>query len=190
MLHPHKKYAHIQDPTGMIPEDEPVFILRAGDQIAPMVVRYWADRNDHAGGDPAVSQQAKDHADKMERWPKKNLADPTTQLTDEQKMAIINEHISYLPENLTSRAQVRASVSIWAETHRAELAIALDCEVYKVPEKIADYMGFIPNGLVNSADQDIKDFHGMNPENKCPHCGKKLENPMKLGVHIKKRHQS
>lgn len=173
MLHPHKKYDHIQDPTGMIPEDEPVFILRAGDQIAPMVVRYWADRNDHAGGDPAVSQAARDHADKMERWPKKNLADPTAgpepqteeqpageiveamnydrqgdadveqpAITDEQKSAIIKEHISHLPSNITARHQVIASAGIFIEDIKADLAVALDCQLDEVPEKLADYMGF------------------------------------------------
>ena len=42
MKHARADYDHIQDPTGHIPADEPVFLLRAGDMNAPNAVRHWA----------------------------------------------------------------------------------------------------------------------------------------------------
>ncbi len=44
MLHARKDYnATIQDSSGRIPVDEPVFLLRAQDTAAPVTVRFWAD---------------------------------------------------------------------------------------------------------------------------------------------------
>jgi hypothetical protein len=42
MKHANKKYDRIQDPDGIIKEDEPVFLLRAQDSISPEVMRFWA----------------------------------------------------------------------------------------------------------------------------------------------------
>lgn len=194
MLHPREDYARIQDPAGLIPKDEPVFLLRAQDAAAAGTVRFWADSNSRMGGDPELSLRALRHAELMEAWPVHKLADlpaePESEenarrsqainsvylpeqppdsaavleentepvgetfpeqkhreakevitVTDEQKMAIINEHISHLPENITSREQVIAS-AIFIDEVRRELGIALDCPAENVPEKLADYMGF------------------------------------------------
>lgn len=43
MRHAGEKYKPIQDPTGRIPEDEPVFLLRGQDNLAWILVRLWAD---------------------------------------------------------------------------------------------------------------------------------------------------
>lgn len=74
MLHARPDYQdRIQDADGLIPDDEPVFILRAQDKTASAVVRFWAALN--VNGDPIAVQMAQDHADKMDRWPKKKTAD-------------------------------------------------------------------------------------------------------------------
>lgn len=78
MIHSRADYNRIQDPAGKIGEDEPVFLIRAHDEIAPEVVRAWADYNEEAGGDDELSRLARDHADLMEAWQKrhgKKLAD-------------------------------------------------------------------------------------------------------------------
>lgn len=49
----------------IIPEDEPVFILRAKDISAPDVVRYWCDRQEALGGDPLVVHHIRQFADEM-----------------------------------------------------------------------------------------------------------------------------
>ena len=80
MLHPREDYARIQDPAGLIPENEPVFLLRAQDKIAVDTVRFWAMLNKQMGGDPKLSEMAFGHAHKMDEWPVKKLADlPTKQ---------------------------------------------------------------------------------------------------------------
>ena len=54
MFHARKDYNRIQDPENKIPEDEPVFLLRAQDIVAAEVVRYWAYLHTARGGDEVV----------------------------------------------------------------------------------------------------------------------------------------
>lgn len=41
MKHAREDYNRIQDPAGLIPEDEPVFLLRGQDMFAPELVLAW-----------------------------------------------------------------------------------------------------------------------------------------------------
>lgn len=75
MKHSRADYDRIQDPEGKIPADEPVFLLRAQDQNAAFAVRAWATAVEEDGGDPAIVQAARDHADRMDSWPKKKRPD-------------------------------------------------------------------------------------------------------------------
>ncbi len=76
MKHARKDYNRIQDPAGLIPADEPVFLLRAQDLAAANTVRFWARRVEaHAGGDPAIARAAREQADRMDDWPVKKLPD-------------------------------------------------------------------------------------------------------------------
>ena len=75
MIHARDDYNRIQDPANKIPQDEPVFLLRGQDKVAAAAVRVWAVLNDEASGDPEASRLAREHAEKMEAWPKKKLAD-------------------------------------------------------------------------------------------------------------------
>lgn len=75
MIHARTDYNRIQDPDGLIPEGEPVFLIRAKDVVSGDAVRSWADMNDDAGGDPAMSSAARKHAALMDDWPIKKRAD-------------------------------------------------------------------------------------------------------------------
>lgn len=77
MIHARKDYNRIQDPSGIIPEDEPVFLLRAQDKTAAQIVRLWAraQRNNPQGNIDIV-KHAERHADLMDAWPKKKWANP------------------------------------------------------------------------------------------------------------------
>lgn len=75
MRHNRSDYERIQDPDGIIPEEEPVFLLRGQDVSAAETVRYWADINEMAGGDPEASAAARRHAILMDMWPVKKRAD-------------------------------------------------------------------------------------------------------------------
>ena len=68
MKHARNDYNRIQDPTGKIPEDEPVFLLRAQDKSAPATLRFWAEEHHRNGGDTAMSQLIEDFADEVEAW--------------------------------------------------------------------------------------------------------------------------
>lgn len=68
MRHARPDYERIQDPAGIIPKDEPVFLLRAQDFAAPTVVRCWARIVASRGGDPAIVDAALGHADLMDAW--------------------------------------------------------------------------------------------------------------------------
>ena len=75
MKHARSDYNRFQDPAGIIPEDEPVLILRGQDWAAPVAARAWADEHDRRGGDPGLSRVVRKHAEAMEAWPVKKAAD-------------------------------------------------------------------------------------------------------------------
>ena len=70
MLHARKDYQRIQDPWEKIPEDEPVFLLRGQDVLAPDVVEYWAQLLKNQGGEEQLVTAAKAQAHKMRDWQK------------------------------------------------------------------------------------------------------------------------
>lgn len=72
MKHARQDYNRIQDPEGKIPEEEPVFLLRAQDVTAPDVVRYWASRAHAANAEPNIVMAALSQATKMEQWQKEH----------------------------------------------------------------------------------------------------------------------
>lgn len=61
--------------TRLIPDDEPVFLLRGQDRHAANTVRYWADQVARDNGDEDIIKVALEHANKMDAWPKKKLPD-------------------------------------------------------------------------------------------------------------------
>ena len=72
MIHARDDYNRIQDPAGKIPADEPVFLLRAQDQLACMAVDYYASLCEQAQS-PDIAAKARQHADRMAAWPKKKV---------------------------------------------------------------------------------------------------------------------
>ena len=78
MKHARDDYNRIQDPANIIPDDEPVFLLRAQDVTAPGVVLEWAKANIAIGGDPGLIDAAINHALRMLDWQqahKRKIAD-------------------------------------------------------------------------------------------------------------------
>ena len=68
MKHAREDYDRLQDPEGIIPEDEPVFLLRAQDAVAPGVVEAWVMAAHNAGADIDIVQHAYEHAQLMRKW--------------------------------------------------------------------------------------------------------------------------
>jgi hypothetical protein len=87
MIHARTDYSRIQDPDGKIPDDEPVFLLRAQDVTAAACLRHWIRLNKalitadkKAGKEISPGRRkalvlAEAHAYKMEEWPHKKTAD-------------------------------------------------------------------------------------------------------------------
>lgn len=61
--------------TRLIPDDEPVFLIRGQDNVAGATVRAWADMAAANGADAEILRIAREHAAKMDDWPKKKTAD-------------------------------------------------------------------------------------------------------------------
>ena len=72
MIHARQDYNRIQDPSGKIADDEPVFLLRAKDVLAPMCLILWAEELITRGGDKDIAGIVADHAAKMIAWQEKN----------------------------------------------------------------------------------------------------------------------
>ena len=68
MIHARKDYNSIQDSSGHIPEDEPVFLIRAKDKVGPLAVETWAELAMVAGADENIVRHAKEHAQRMREY--------------------------------------------------------------------------------------------------------------------------
>jgi hypothetical protein len=76
MIHAREDYNdRFQDAAGMVPENEPVFLIRAQDQVGHHAVRVWAHLHRLSGGSDVAYTMAMRHADLMEQWPIKKAAD-------------------------------------------------------------------------------------------------------------------
>jgi hypothetical protein len=69
MKHARDDYNRIQDPAGLIPDDEPVFLLRGQDRHAAEAVEHYASLVAAAGGDMEIVARAHMQAARMRAWP-------------------------------------------------------------------------------------------------------------------------
>lgn len=74
MKHARADYDIIQADS-LIPADEPVFLIRGQDKVGAAAVRGWADLAEAAGSPPDIVAHAREHAAKMDAWPKKKVPD-------------------------------------------------------------------------------------------------------------------
>ncbi len=56
-------------------DDEPLFVLRAQDKLAPVLIRLWASLAEMGGLHPAKARDARLIADEMELWPNRKMPD-------------------------------------------------------------------------------------------------------------------
>lgn len=68
MRHARSDYDRIQDPAGLIPDDEPVFLLRGQDRAAPQVVEMWAKLAGGMGASIEIVSAALEQAEEMREW--------------------------------------------------------------------------------------------------------------------------
>lgn len=73
MKHARKDYTNrIQDSDGLIPIDEPVFLIRGQDINAPDAVRDYGMRAARSGASVDLVRRCFDWATEMERWQSEN----------------------------------------------------------------------------------------------------------------------
>lgn len=91
MKHGRSDYdARIQDAAKIIPDDEPVFLLRAQDKLACRAVSFYADMLQQFGGDPEHVKRIKEQATRMFDWPKKDM--PTPDGKDKDPFGLLGPH--------------------------------------------------------------------------------------------------
>jgi len=73
MIHAREDYDdRIQDSARLIPEKEPVFLLRGQDALAPSLLLDWASRMRSLGGDPKMADLVRNQAHRMIIWQNEN----------------------------------------------------------------------------------------------------------------------
>lgn len=72
MKHARPDYQRLQDPENIIPEDEPVFLLRGQDTVAPFIVTAWAMEALEAGAENDIVSAALRQASEMIDWQDKH----------------------------------------------------------------------------------------------------------------------
>ena len=68
MKHAREDYDRIQDPAGLIPEGEPVFLIRGQDVAGPETVLAWADLAEDHGASSEIVEMARLQALRMKQW--------------------------------------------------------------------------------------------------------------------------
>lgn len=93
MIHAREDYMRIQDPENKIPADEPVFLLRGQDVLAPGILMKWATELIIRGGDKKMAKMVTDHALKMIEWQEEHgskLPDLEPRRTGQDTLTSIN----------------------------------------------------------------------------------------------------
>ena len=75
MKHARDDYNRIQDPAGLIPADEPVFLLRAQDKHFIAMLMYYKQLVYAARGDGKIIDAVDKHLAAAKAWPVKKAPD-------------------------------------------------------------------------------------------------------------------
>lgn len=75
MKHARPDYDRIQDPAGLIPADEPVFLLRGQDQYFISALLHYRDCVLKDSGDPKIVTAINAHLQRAADWPRRKAPD-------------------------------------------------------------------------------------------------------------------
>lgn len=76
MKHARKDYNRIQDPAGLIPDNEPVFLVRGQDKVGWIVCVVWAILHFITTGNKRMTLMALMHGANMMTWARKDADAP------------------------------------------------------------------------------------------------------------------
>jgi len=68
MKHARPDYDRLQDPAGLIPDLEPVFLLRGQDRNSIVAILAWAASAEMTGASPEIVMHARVQAEAMRKW--------------------------------------------------------------------------------------------------------------------------
>lgn len=68
MLHAREDYNRIQDPAGLIPEKEPVFLIRGKDKAAEAAIAAWIKEARFYGADENILALANAQIARIRQW--------------------------------------------------------------------------------------------------------------------------
>lgn len=68
MKHAREDYSRIQDPANLIPENEPVFLLRGKDVAAPAAIEAWIAEAKKYGAKDDILEAAEKQVDLMRAY--------------------------------------------------------------------------------------------------------------------------
>ncbi|MHB1870843.1 MAG: hypothetical protein ACYCT1_08315 [Steroidobacteraceae bacterium] len=105
MKHAREDYQRIQDPAKLIPEDEPVFLLRGQDAAALAAVEEWVNEAGRLGASPAMIGSAQAQADRMRQWQREH-GGHVPDMPDFRVEAVIREVLRPYPFVLKDKAKV------------------------------------------------------------------------------------
>lgn len=75
MKHAREDYNRIQDPSGKIPEDEPVMLFRGQDKYFIDVLYFYAACVERDDPDSPIITKVKEHIELAKRWPVRKAPD-------------------------------------------------------------------------------------------------------------------
>lgn len=96
----------IKDSEGLIPDDEPVFLLRGQDKLAPRLLLQWAAELRLSGGDPAMAESAEAHAQRMISWQKSHRCKTPDMYQDSYERVHLRDKIKKLLDIITGQVGV------------------------------------------------------------------------------------
>jgi hypothetical protein len=83
MKHARDDYNRIQDPAGIIPDNEPVFLLRGQDICAQAAIGAWVNAASRSGASPEIIKAAIDQIGRIDKWQAKTRKTPDLPLAPE-----------------------------------------------------------------------------------------------------------
>lgn len=108
----------IVDLENKIPEDEPVFLLRAQDKLSPRLLLMWATELRLKGGDPNMAREAEDHAQAMIQWQNEHKCKTPDMYRESAQKQFIKEKINILLSEIASGKRINVSeLSDWIEKY-------------------------------------------------------------------------
>lgn len=131
MKHARPDYNRIQDPAGLIPEDEPVILFRGQDVFAPAALRLYADILESNNAGSELIGLIRSQATEMENWRVHKVPD--------------------LPNDMT--AQI-AAVNVALESNGANMRLVIKPET--TPEKVRQIISDVVSQVAPMSKEDFQ----------------------------------